>query len=80
LSEATPGEVEDIDKSSQVEALEEQQQVRKLLRTKRRRLNAQEVKAGSYGLACPTELALELEDLRKEVEDLDKRLTWLAET
>ena len=49
---------------------EEQQQVRKLLRAKQRRLNALEVKAAPYGLACPTEITLEMEDLWQEIEGL----------
>jgi hypothetical protein len=41
-----------------------------LLETKRRRLQALELQAAQYGKDCPAHIMIEIEDLRKEIENL----------
>jgi small GTP-binding protein len=49
---------------------EDQHQVHKLLDAKRQRLNVLETQAASYGLECPAHITVEIENLRKEIQNL----------
>jgi hypothetical protein len=53
---------------------EEQRHLRELLSTKRRRLQVLELQEAKYGIAAPPHITLEIEDLRREIADLEARL------
>jgi hypothetical protein len=53
---------------------EEQRHLRELLGTKRRRLQVLEIQEARYGIAAPPHITLEIEDLRREIADLEARL------
>jgi hypothetical protein len=67
MPQATPRAAEaDVD--------EEQRHLRDLLSTKRRRLQVLEIQEARYGIAAPPHITLEIEDLRREIADLEARL------
>lgn len=49
------------------------EQKRKLLNIHRRRLHELEVKAAQYGLACPVEIKIEIEDIKKTIAGLEAK-------
>jgi hypothetical protein len=53
---------------------QEQKHLRELIATKRRRLQVLEVQEAKYGIAAPPHITLEIEDLRREIADLEARL------
>jgi hypothetical protein len=53
---------------------EEQRHLCELLSTKRRRLQVLEVQEAKYGIAAPAHIVLEIEDLRREIADLEAKL------
>jgi hypothetical protein len=52
----------------------EQRHLRELLSTKRRRLQVLELQEAKYGIAAPPHITLEIEDLRREIAELEARL------
>ncbi len=67
LPRATP-------RAAEADAGEEQRHLRELLSTKRRRLQVLELQEAKYGIAAPPHITLEIEDLRREIADLEARL------
>jgi hypothetical protein len=53
---------------------EEQRHLRELIATKRRRLQVLEVQEAKYGIAAPAHIVLEIEDLRREIAELEARV------
>jgi hypothetical protein len=55
-----------------------QKHLRELLTAKRRRLNVLELQAAKYGIAAPPHVTIEIEDLRREIAELEARLGGAA--
>jgi hypothetical protein len=51
-----------------------QKELVELLRVKQRRLHVLELQAAKYGIATPSHITLEIEDLREEITSLAERL------
>jgi len=66
--------------SDDLDAAEELDHVRSLIRTVTRRLHRLEQKAAEYGRECPVSVEIEIEDLRAELARLVERLDRLQGT
>ncbi len=53
---------------------EDPQYLRKLLATKRRRLQALELQEAQFGISAPPHVTIEIEDLRREIAELEAQL------
>jgi hypothetical protein len=53
---------------------EEQRHLREILTTKRRRLQVLELQEAKYGIAAPAHIVLEIEDLRREIAEMEARV------
>lgn len=53
---------------------QEQRHLRELLSAKRRRLQVLEIQEAKYGIAAPAHIVLEIEDLRREIAEMEARV------
>jgi uncharacterized protein (DUF342 family) len=63
----------DEDRESEVAAL------RELIRANRRRLNQRQLQAARYGIGVDPSISIEIEDLTKEIDTLERRLKQLTQ-
>jgi hypothetical protein len=63
----------DEDRESEVAAL------RELIRANRRRLNQRQLQAARYGIGVDPSISIEIEDLTKEIDTLERRLRQLSQ-
>ena len=62
----------DEERASEIEAL------RELIRANRRRLNQRQLQAAKYGIGVDPSISIEIEDLEKEITQLERKLRALG--
>jgi hypothetical protein len=64
---------QDEERAEQIATLQE------LIRTNRRRLNQRQLQAAKYGIGVDPSISIEIEDLTKEIAQLERQLKQLGE-